>query len=161
MDVEDCVMSIKGFKFSLETPLRIKIIRKNQLEADLVDAKNKMDAGKRKLDMLRKEEIELYSKLETFVNDGIKVNELKVQKIYLNHLAEKIKYQQKENEKLEKRYKDIQKMMIKLMKEIDKLEDLKKDKLKEFLDEREKQELKELEERINYNSFFQGGMIYG
>ena len=154
-------MSIKGFKFSLETPLRIKIIRKNQLEADLVDAKNKMDAGKRKLDMLRKEEIELYSKLETFVNDGIKVNELKVQKIYLNHLAEKIKYQQKENEKLEKRYKDIQKMMIKLMKEIDKLEDLKKDKLKEFLDEREKQELKELEERINYNSFFQGGMIYG
>ena len=39
MDVEDCVMSIKGFKFSLETPLKIKIIRKNQLEADLIDAK--------------------------------------------------------------------------------------------------------------------------
>ncbi|NLN42427.1 MAG: hypothetical protein GX160_10755 [Clostridiales bacterium] len=154
-------MSIKGFKFSLETPLRIKIIRKNQLEADLLDAKKKMDAGIRKLDMLRNEEIEVYSKLETSVNNGIKVNELKEQKTYLTHLAERIKRQQMENEKLKKKYKDLQKMMLKLMKEIDKLEDLKKDKVKEFLKEMEKQEMKELEERINYNSSFLGGMTYG
>lgn len=155
------MMSIKGFKFSLETPLKIKIIRKNQLEADLIDAKSKMDAGKRKLDMLRQEEKKLCSNLEALVNNGIKVKELRVQKMYLDHLAQKIKYQQMENEKLSQRYKELQKKMIKLMKEIDKLEDLKNEKFKEFLKEMEKRELKELEERINYNTSFQGGLIYG
>ncbi|MFY9176234.1 MAG: hypothetical protein GX054_07175 [Clostridiales bacterium] len=161
MDVEDSVMSIKGFKFSLETPLKIRKIRKTQLESDLMDAKNKLDAGIKMLESLKREERYIYSGFEALVCNGVQIKDYKIQKVYLENLAERIYIQQKENEILEKRYRDLLEKMIRLMKEIDKLEDLKKDKFKEFLREIEKQEQKELEERINYNSSFQGGLTYG
>ena len=154
-------MSIKGFRFSLETPLKIKIIHKTQLEAELIDARNKMNAGKRQLDKLQNEELELYSKLTTLVSKGINVQELKARRTYLGYLVERINSQKLENEKLRNKYKDIQNALTKLLNEINQLEDLKDEKLKEFLKEIEVQEQKELEERINYDSSVQGGMMYG
>ncbi len=113
------------------------------------------------LESLKREERYIYSGFEALVCNGVQIKDYKIQKVYLENLAERINIQQKENEILEKRYRDLLEKMIRLMKEIDKLEDLKKDKFKEFLREIEKQEQKELEERINYNSSFQGGLTYG
>lgn len=150
-------MMLKSFKFSLETPLKVKKIRKMELESQLADAKNKMDAQRFVLEQLVSNESRLNSKLVALTASGIKADELRVKSQYLKFLGEKINYNRIEYLKLEETYRKYQKALIKLLNEIDILEKLKDKKLKEYLKGMEKQEERIIEEIINYKSSIQGG----
>ncbi|NLI60556.1 MAG: hypothetical protein GX375_03895 [Clostridiales bacterium] len=154
-------MSIKGFKFSLEAPLKVKKIHKTKMEKELANAKDKMDAGKRMLDKLQNEELRLYSRLSGLISEGIRASELQTHILYLKDLEGKIAHQQLEYDRLRKAYLGIQRALIKILNEIDMLDKMKEERLKEYLKEIENKEQKELEERINYKSSVQGGMMYG
>ena len=161
MDIEDSLMSLKGFKFSLDTPLKVKKIHKVQLETKLADARNKVNTQKQLLDELQNEEFQLYFQLESLVCEGIGATELRDFSLYLNVLTNKIHHHQLELNRLQKVYRDLQNQLIRLLNEIDRLEELRERKLKEYLKDIEMKEEKALEERINYKSSIQGGKVYG
>ncbi len=161
MDGGDSLMSIKGFRFSLETSLKVKKIHKSQLEARLADVVRQLNAQKEILEGLKEHESRFTSRLETQIAKGINAKELQQKSSYLKVLVEKIDFQILECDRLEGICRDLQKSLISIMNEIDVMEELKDKKLKEYLKEIEKGEERSLEERINYRFSVQGGLRYG
>lgn len=154
-------MGIKGFKFSLDTPLKVKKIHKMQLETKLADIKTKMSTQKKLLDELQVKKFQLSSQLKDQVCRGIGARKLQDYSLYLNVLENGICRNQLEFNKLEESHRDLQNLLIKLLNEIEKIEELREKKLKEYLKDIEMKEEKALEERINYKSSIQGGKRYG
>lgn len=154
-------MSLKGFKFSLETPLKVKKINKMQLEIRLAEARGKMEAQRRILSRLEDEESRLNSELALLKTKGIRAGDLKEKNQYLKDLGHRISHGQGEYLRLLDTYRERQRAMIKLLNEIDMLEKLREKKVEEYLKGIEKQEEKAVEEIINYKSSIQGGKMHG
>ncbi|MGI5850690.1 MAG: hypothetical protein GX340_07715 [Clostridiales bacterium] len=154
-------MSLKGFKFSLEAPLKVKELHKSQLEVKLAKAKKKMDAYKRALVLLTMESDELHFKLADSLSAGIKaVNLIELNK-YLNILSDRIADAQIQYREASDKFAALRNSLIDVINEIDILEELKEKQEKEYLKEIQKKEEKDLEERINFHTFMRGGKMYG
>jgi flagellar FliJ protein len=154
-------MNLKGFKFSLEAPLKVKKLHRAQLEVKLAKAKKKMDALKRALDLLTMESDGLQSKLADLLAGGTKVVDLKELSKYLSVLSDRIADMQEQYRETSDRFAALRNSLIDIIHEIDVLEELKEKQIKEFLKEVQRKEEKALEERINFQTFMRGGKTYG
>lgn len=154
-------MKIKGFKFTLESPLSVKNIRKSQLEVELAKAKRKMDFYKKNLDLLIWENNELRTKMAYSLSEGVKAKDLKETEKYLDTLDKRIQSNRLLYHKAKESFFNFQNDLIKIMNEIDMLEKLKHKQVQEYIKAIEKKEEKEIEEVVNYQFVVRGGQMYG
>ncbi|HZJ58031.1 MAG TPA: flagellar FliJ family protein [Clostridia bacterium] len=154
-------MNLKGFKFSLEAPLKVKGIHKTELEIKLAKAKNEMDDHKRTLDRLSMESDGIQSRLGALLSTGIRAADLIEVNKYLGFLGDKIVDSQHRYHKASDKFTELRNSLIGLMNEIDMLEKLRDQHMGEYLKGMQKKEERDLEERINYQTFMRGGKIYG
>lgn len=154
-------MSLKGYSFSLQTPLKVKTIHKARLQGQFQSITKRVEEKKKALDGLTNEGQRVNLKIESLAFEGVVAASLKEYYTYLKLVQDEILQQESEYRRLLDERMDLQKALIQVLNEIDMLEKLKDKQYREYMDEIEKRSQRELDETINYKTFIQGGMIYG
>jgi len=141
---------VSKFKFRLKTVLNVKELRKKQALADYNRVSEFLDSQERILYDLRKTSLDTLKLLDEQSLTGISIADIKMYFSYLRKVENEIKIQTALVEKIQEEKVSIQSKVFTIHNEVKVLKSLQAKKFNDYLKDLDGQEVKKMDELVNY-----------